>query len=63
MPLSDLQTSLFAGAHQTQEEKAAVIAAIGSETPEALNLAEIKAICIYVQKQFTDIAVAIENQV
>lgn len=61
VPLSNLKTSLFAGAPQTQEEKAAVIAAIGSEAPEALNLDEIRAICRYVQKQMNDVAAAVKN--
>ena len=62
MPISDLQSSLFTKDRQTPDEKAAVIALIGSESPEALDLAEIRAVCTYLRDQLQDIAQSVKTK-
>lgn len=51
MPLSDLRSSLFARDHQTLDEKVAMLSYIGSESPEALELAEVRALCRYIRDE------------
>ncbi len=62
MSLADLRSSLFAHDNRTPDEKAAVLAVIGSESPETLDLAEIRAICLYIREQLKDIAQDVEGK-